>query len=34
IPMPVTVDDGIRVMKIIEAAFKSNQERKVIPVFE
>ncbi len=33
IPMPVTVDDGIRVMKIIEAAFKSNQERKVIPVF-
>ena len=34
IPMPVTVDDGIRVMKIIEAAFKSSDEKRVISVFE
>ncbi len=32
IPMPVTVDDGIRVMKIIEAAFKSSEEKRVISV--
>ena len=31
-PMPVTVDDGIRVMKIIEAAFKSSEEKRVISV--
>ncbi len=29
-PMPVTAEDGIRVMQIIEAAVKSNRERKVI----
>jgi len=29
-PMPVTVDDGILVMQIIDAAFKSNAARKVI----
>jgi scyllo-inositol 2-dehydrogenase (NADP+) len=29
-PMPVTVDDGIRVMQIIDAAVKSNTERCVI----
>jgi scyllo-inositol 2-dehydrogenase (NADP+) len=28
--VPVTADDGIRIIKIIEAAFKSNNERKVI----
>lgn len=28
--MPVTADDGIRVMKIIDAAYKSNEERLVI----
>ena len=30
IGMPVTVDDGIHVMKIIEAAIKSSAEKKVI----
>jgi len=30
--MPVTVDDGIRVMRIIEAAFKSNEEKRVISI--
>jgi scyllo-inositol 2-dehydrogenase (NADP+) len=29
-PMPVTVDDGIRVMQIIEVAFKSSEEKKII----
>nr|WP_321373018.1 Gfo/Idh/MocA family oxidoreductase [uncultured Bacteroides sp.] len=29
-PMPVTVDDGIRVMQIIEAAFKSSKEKIVV----
>jgi len=29
-PMPVTVDDGINVMRIIDAAIKSNAERRVI----
>jgi predicted dehydrogenase len=29
-PMPVTVDDGINVMKIIEAAFKSSNEKRVV----
>ena len=29
-PMPVTASDGIRVMQIIDAAFKSNKERKLI----
>jgi scyllo-inositol 2-dehydrogenase (NADP+) len=29
-PMPVTVDDGINTMILIEAALKSNRERKVI----
>ncbi len=29
-PMPVTADDGIRVMKIIEAAVKSNLEKRVV----
>lgn len=29
-PMPVTVDDGILVMQIIDAAFKSHATRKVI----
>jgi hypothetical protein len=28
--MPVTVDDGIRVMQIIEVAFKSSEEKKII----
>lgn len=28
--MPVTVDDGIRVMQIIEAAFRSNEEKRVV----
>jgi len=30
LPMPVTEDDGIRVMQIIEAAVKSNDEKRVI----
>jgi scyllo-inositol 2-dehydrogenase (NADP+) len=30
IPMPVTVDDGINVLKIIEAVIKSNNEKRVI----
>ena len=30
IPMPVTADDGINVMRIIEAAIQSSSERKVI----
>ncbi len=29
-PMPVTASDGVHVMQIIEAAFKSNAEKKVI----
>jgi predicted dehydrogenase len=29
-PMPVTVDDGINVMRIIEAAIKSSETRQVI----
>ncbi len=29
-PMPVTVDDGIQVMQIIEAAFRSSEEKRVI----
>jgi predicted dehydrogenase len=29
-PMPVTAEDGIRVMQIIDAALKSSQERRVI----
>ncbi|MES2431912.1 MAG: Gfo/Idh/MocA family oxidoreductase [Bacteroidota bacterium] len=29
-PMPVTVDDGINVMKIIETAIKSNEQKTVI----
>ena len=29
-PMPVTVDDGIHVMQIIEAALKSNQTKTVV----
>ena len=29
-PMPVTCDDGINVMRIIEAAVKSNNEKKVV----
>ena len=29
-PMPVTVDDGIRVMRIIESAFRSSKEKRVI----
>ncbi|WP_071146914.1 Gfo/Idh/MocA family oxidoreductase [Bacteroides ihuae] len=29
-PMPVTVDDGIRVMRIIESAFRSDKEKRVI----
>jgi predicted dehydrogenase len=29
-PMPVTADDGINVMRIIESAIKSSQEKKVI----
>jgi predicted dehydrogenase len=29
-PMPVTVDDGILVMQIIDAAYKSNATKKVI----
>ena len=28
--MPVTCDDGINVMKLIEAAVKSNEEKKVV----
>jgi predicted dehydrogenase len=28
--MPVTAEEGIRVMKIIEAAFKSSEEKKVV----
>jgi scyllo-inositol 2-dehydrogenase (NADP+) len=30
--MPVTADDGIKVMKIIEAAFQSDLEKRVIPM--
>lgn len=29
-PLPVSVDDGIRVMKIIDAVYKSNSEKRVI----
>jgi scyllo-inositol 2-dehydrogenase (NADP+) len=29
-PPPVTADDGIMVMRIIEAAFRSDREKKVI----
>ena len=29
-PMPVTADDGINVMKIIEAALKSDREKQVV----
>lgn len=29
-PMPVTADEGIRTIKIIEAAIKSNHEKKVV----
>ena len=29
-PMPVTVDEGINTIKVIEAAVKSDQEKKVI----
>jgi scyllo-inositol 2-dehydrogenase (NADP+) len=29
-PLPVTAEDGVRVMKIIEAAYLSHRERKVI----
>jgi len=28
--LPVTVDDGIQVMKIIEAAIKSSKEQRVL----
>lgn len=31
-PEPVTADDGIRVMQIIDAAFESHRERKVVEV--
>ncbi|WP_321436319.1 Gfo/Idh/MocA family oxidoreductase [uncultured Bacteroides sp.] len=33
-PMPVTVDDGIRVMRVIEAAFRSSEARKAITVID
>jgi predicted dehydrogenase len=29
-PLPVTAEEGMNVIKIIEAAFKSNKEKKVI----
>lgn len=29
-PMPVTCDDGINVMKVIEAAVRSNEEKRVV----
>jgi scyllo-inositol 2-dehydrogenase (NADP+) len=29
-PMPVTADDGVRVMKIIDAVYKSSKEQRVI----
>ena len=32
VPLKVTGEDGIRVMKIIEAAYLSNQEQKVVDV--
>lgn len=32
LPMPVTADDGIRVMKIIEAAIKSNELRTIVEI--
>jgi scyllo-inositol 2-dehydrogenase (NADP+) len=31
-PLPVTGEDGIKVMKIIEAAFKSNKEKSIINI--
>jgi scyllo-inositol 2-dehydrogenase (NADP+) len=31
-PLPITAEDGLKIIKIIEAAFKSSQERKVIEV--
>jgi predicted dehydrogenase len=34
IDMPVTAKEGIQVMKIIEAAFKSNELQKLIPLNE
>lgn len=32
-PMPVTADDGIRVMQIIETAYRSNDQKRVICSF-
>ncbi len=29
-PVPVTAEDGLNVIRIIEAAFKSNDEKKVV----
>ena len=31
-PMPVTCDEAIDIMKIIEAAAKSNEEKRVISI--
>jgi scyllo-inositol 2-dehydrogenase (NADP+) len=31
-PVPVSADDGIRVMKIIEAGYLSHRERRVVPI--
>jgi predicted dehydrogenase len=30
VPLPVTAEQGTDVIRIIEAAFKSNEEKKVI----
>ncbi len=29
-PVPVTAEDGLEVIKVIEAALKSNEERRVL----
>jgi len=29
-PMPVTAEDGVRVMKVIDAVYKSSKEQRVV----
>jgi predicted dehydrogenase len=31
-PVPVTPQDGIDILRVIEAAYTSNQEKKVVPL--
>jgi len=30
LPVPVSAEDGMKVIQVIEAAFKSNKERRVV----